>query len=66
MAKKYRSENKDVINNKAKEDYKVNKNEILKRHILFNLNKSKNTTQPNQEPIYKYNLKHDDQFKRWY
>ena len=44
--KEYRYTHKDEINNKAKEDYKVNKDEILKRHILGNLNRSQ--TQRNQ------------------
>ena len=63
--KDYRAKHKDEINNKAKEDYQVNKDEILRRHILWNLNKSQNTKQPKQTSIDKYNLKFDDKIKRW-
>ena len=62
----YRAKHKDEINNKAKEDYHVNKDEILRRHILWNLNRSQNTEKPKQASIDKYNLKFDEKLHKWY
>ena len=61
----YRKEHKEEINNKAKDDCKANKDAILRRHILWNLNKSQNTKVPKQASIEKYNLKYDEILKRW-
>ena len=62
---KYRKDHKQAINEKAKEDYNVNKDAILRRHILWNLNKSQNTKIPKQSSIDKYNLKFDENKKCW-
>ena len=64
--KDYRDKHKNEINNKAKEDYQVNKDDILRRHILWNLNKSQNTKQPKQASIDKYNLMFDKTLNKWY
>ena len=61
----YREKNREQINNTAREEYKNNKDAIIRRHILFNLNKSKNTKQPKKESIERYNLKFDENLKRW-
>ena len=57
--KDYREKHKQEINQKAKDDYKANKDEILRRHILCSLNHS-NTEKPKQASIdiyiYKYKL----------
>ena len=63
--KKYRDERKEVINKKAREHYKENKDKILRNHILFNLNKSCNTAVPKQVSINKYGLVYDENLKRW-
>jgi len=62
--KAYREKNKIQINNRAKEDYKVNKDKILRSHILYNLN-SKNTEKPKEITLQKYGIKYDDVLKRW-
>ena len=61
----YRLQHRELINNTAREEYKANKDAILRRHLLWNLNKSKNTEKPKQISIDKYNLKYDENFKRW-
>ena len=61
----YRLQHRELINNTAREEYKANKDGILRRHLLWNLNKSKNTEKPKQISIDKYNLKYDENFKRW-
>ena len=60
----YREKHKQEINQKAKDDYRVNKDEILRRHDIWNLNSS-NTKQPKQATIDRYNLKFDEKLKRW-
>ena len=63
--KKCREDHKNEINEKAREEYKAKKDEILRRHMLWNLNKSQNTAAPKQASINKYNLKYDETLKRW-
>ena len=63
--KDYREEHKNEINEKAKKDYQEKKDEILKRHILWNLNKSQNTKSPKQSSVDKYNLKFDENKRCW-
>ena len=62
--KDYREKHKQEINQKAKDDYKANKDEILRRHILWSLNHS-NTEKPKQASIDKYKLKFDEKLKKW-
>ena len=64
--KNYRDANKEKINinEKAREEYKLKKDAILRRHLLYNLN-SQNTALPKKETIDRYNLKYDENLKRW-
>ena len=56
---------REDINQKAKDEYKANKDAILRRHILWNLN-TNNTRQPKKETIELYNLKFDNTLNKWY
>ena len=62
--KDYREKHKQEINQKARDEYKAKKDEILRRHVLWNLN-TQNTAVPKQSTIDKYNLKYDENKKCW-
>ena len=62
--KKYGDDHKIEINKKARDEYQAKKDEILRRHVLWNLN-TQNTAVPKQASIDKYNLKYDENKKCW-
>ena len=60
----YRLKNRESINKKARDEYQAKKNEILKNHVLWNLNHN-NIKQPKKETVDKYNLVYNNDLKRW-
>jgi len=63
--KKYREEHKEKLKEHRVEYYAQNKEQILRNKILWNLNKARNTKEPNGESMAKYNIRYDEMLKRW-
>jgi hypothetical protein len=63
--RKYREEHKEELKQRRAEYYAKNKDKILRRKIIWNLNMSHNTMQPSAESIKKYGIRYDDEKKLW-
>ena len=63
--KKYREEHKEELAQRRAEYYTQNKDKILRRKIIWNLNRSQNTTEPSAESLAKYNIRYDEEKKMW-
>jgi len=62
---KYREEHKEELKQRRAEYYAKNKDKILRRKILWNLNKSQNTTEPSAESLARYDIRYDEEKKMW-
>ena len=63
--KKYREDKKAELTEKRKAKYAIEKDMILKKKILYSLNKEGNLSKPTAKSISKYNLVYDDENKKW-
>jgi len=55
-SKKYRKQNKDKFVKASKKYYEANRDDVLLKKMLFNLNVSKNVSRPTHESQVKYKL----------
>lgn len=63
--KAYREKNKEKYRKIANDYYKANRNEILKKKVLWNVNVAGNVVQPTKKTIEKYNLTYDRKTHQW-
>jgi ribosomal protein L17 len=64
-AKAYREKHPEKIKAQRADYYQKNKDRVLRNKVLWHLNVSQTTKQPTKKSIEKYNLKYNDQTKRW-
>ena len=63
-AKQYREKHGEKIKAQRRANYKKNKDKILMKKVLWNLN-HKSTAMPRKDTVDKYKLKYDPREKRW-
>jgi hypothetical protein len=64
--REYRKRNAEKYQEYSRKYYKDNSEDVLRRQLLYGLNKYKNREAPKPESIEKYNLKYDKKKKEWY
>ena len=64
-AKEYRVNNKEKIAEQRKKHYEENKDKILKNKILWMLNISQSIDKPSKASIEKYDIKYNNNLKKW-
>lgn len=63
--KEYQKDHSEDIRKNSQKYYDINKEKVLRRKILANLNKYGNTRQPTEKSIQKYDLKYNAKSKTW-
>ena len=63
--KKYREEHKEKLKEQRMAYYTAHKDQILRNKILWNLNKARNTKEPSAESMAKYDIRYDEELKKW-
>ena len=64
-AKEYRVNNKEKIAEQRKKHYEENKDKILKNKILWMLNISQSIDKPSKASVEKYDIKYNNNLKKW-
>jgi hypothetical protein len=64
-SKKYRESNKDKITIQRKDYYTKNKDQILRKKILWMLNISQSVDKPSRASVEKYGIRYDTELKKW-
>ena len=63
--RKYREEHKEELKQRRAEYYAKNRDKILRQKIIWNLNRSRNITEPSAESLAKYDIRYDKESGMW-